>query len=217
MKRLFRKLFNSYRFKKYITKLTKNKTLFVNKSKINKLHYLNIGAGDAVFDGFINVDKFWRPGLDLCWDITEKALPFEKNTLRGIFSEHCLEHIPHRKIGFVLKEFHRVLVKGGVIRVSMPDGESFLNYYQRRKNGEQINMPNEKEFGLHFPIESINRIFGQHGHEFVYDYETFKLHLEKTGFDHIAKKSFQEGIAPELLLDQDFRKVESMYIEGVKK
>jgi len=83
-------------------------------------------------------------------------------------------------------------------------------------NGENIEFPNEHEYGFQFPIESINRIFGWHGHQFVYDYETFKFHLNKAGFQSVKKRSFREGTIPELLGDQEFRKAESMYIEDIK-
>jgi hypothetical protein len=40
----------------------------------------------------INLDYHWRPGIDICCDIT-RGLPLPDTYVRGIFSEHCIEHI----------------------------------------------------------------------------------------------------------------------------
>ena len=78
--------------------------------------YLNVGCGPNFDNKFINLDYEWRPGLDLCWDIT-KGIPLKSQSIKGIYTEHCLEHINFDKAQAVLLEFNRILKLGGIVRV----------------------------------------------------------------------------------------------------
>src|SRR5437868_928144 len=72
---------------------------------------LNLGAGGNILAGWHNHD------LDM--DIT-KRLPFDDNTIDAIFIEHCLEHVHLHDAMRFLEEAHRVLVPGGMIRITVP-------------------------------------------------------------------------------------------------
>ena len=61
---------------------------------------------------FINLDYLWVPSMDVCWDIVAKKYPFPDASMEGIYTEHCLEHIPYDKCIENLKEFHRLLKPG---------------------------------------------------------------------------------------------------------
>ena len=90
--------------------------------------YLNIGAGPHAAPGFFNLDYDYHPGIDLFWDLA-KPLPILSHSIGGIFSEHCLEHLPLEVARFALCEFHRVLLPGASVRISVPDGEIFARAY----------------------------------------------------------------------------------------
>src|SRR5579863_5017097 len=53
---------------------------------------LDIGCGPNSNPKNINLDYDWRPGINICCDIT-RGLPLPDNYVAGIFSEHCIEHI----------------------------------------------------------------------------------------------------------------------------
>jgi len=53
-------------------------------------------------------------------DIRER-LPFRSQQAQFILAEHVIEHIPFRDGLFFLSECHRVLIPGGVLRLSFPD------------------------------------------------------------------------------------------------
>ena len=73
---------------------------------------LNVGCGPNLVEAYINLDYAWRPGLDLCCDIT-RGIALPDGSLDGIYTEHCLEHISFQQCLKVLKEFHRLLKPGG--------------------------------------------------------------------------------------------------------
>jgi hypothetical protein len=59
-------------------------------------------------------------------------------------------------------------------------------------------------------------LFYGHGHRFIYDFQTLKQHLKEAGFKNIVRRSYREGKNPDLLIDREDRKVESLYIEAEK-
>ncbi|PZR07119.1 MAG: hypothetical protein DI539_24060 [Flavobacterium psychrophilum] len=182
------------------------------KKKESKL--LNVGCGPHANPAFINLDYWWTPSIDVCWDIVKKKYPIKSNQLEGIYTEHCLEHIPHESFKDNCKEFFRMLKSGGDVRIIMPDGELYLDIYQDRKNGGSRRMPYEDSYAT--PMARINGIFRNHGHLFIYDFDTVKKILEDAGFVHVKKETFQHGRNPSLLNDTDWRAHESLYVEATK-
>jgi predicted SAM-dependent methyltransferase len=180
--------------------------------------YLDLGCGPNPSPEFCNIDYNWRPGSDvICWDVT-RGLPFQGGYVGGIFTEHMLEHIPFEKALGVLAECRRVLKAGGVLRVIVPDGELYLSEYAKYLRGETANMPyassDAEEYTIATPIVSINRIFRNHGHCFIWDYETLRLGLLQAGFTEVNRCEFGLGSDPRLLRDTPSRQVESLYVEA---
>ena len=88
--------------------LARNQAALLDRARISGKEYLDIGCGPNVHDGFTNLDYDWHPKIDMCWDVT-KGLPLPDRAVKGIFSEHCFEHLRFEAIGFVLEECQRVL------------------------------------------------------------------------------------------------------------
>jgi predicted SAM-dependent methyltransferase len=178
--------------------------------------YVNIGCGPNIDEDFINIDFQWRAHIDLCWDIT-KGLPLKDSCFKGVYTEHCLEHIEFAACQFVLQEVHRVLMPNGIVRIIVPDAELYLDLYQRHKRGEAVSLPYSPENKEYYtPMMSINRVFRDHGHKFAYDFETLKLMLEKAGFSQIKRVGYMAGKDSQLLVDSEERKIESLYVEALK-
>lgn len=158
------------------------------------------------------IDYSWSPGLDLCWDIT-KGIPIQQNIARGGeggFSEHCLEHVSFTDCLAVTKEFHRIMKEGAALRIVVPDGELYTRKYPA---GER--MPYEElheQHGVYGPFMSVNEIFYNHGHKYIYDFVTMRNVLESTGFKDVEKASFRTGGDPVLFIDSESRAVESLYV-----
>lgn len=192
--------------------LFRNKKIFIKRSSLKK-KFLNVGCGPNINKKFINLDYNWRPGVDICWDIRRKY-PFKSGLLDGIYSEHCLEHINLEYCKKNLSEFYRILKPGGVLRIILPDGEFYFNTYVNKNKDQTVYMPYEENFIS--PMARINALFRNHGHQFIYDFYTFSLILQEAGFIKINKASFMQGNHNVLIIDTEYRKIESLYVEAQK-
>lgn len=184
------------------------------KGKLNDRKYLDVGCGFNASPKFVNLDYEWLPNVDVVWDIVKKKYPFPDNRFEGIYTEHCLEHIPFEACEENIREFYRMLKPGGILRIIVPDGELYVDIYNRKKQGEDVKMPFEENYIS--PMHRINGIFRNHGHLFIYDFETFRVLLTRNGFKNVRKMSFGQSANPELLNDTPERAIESLYVEAEK-
>jgi SAM-dependent methyltransferase len=175
--------------------------------------YINVGCGRNVNPDFFNIDLRFYEGVDMAHDLS-KPLPIATGVVRGVFSEHCLEHLDTDVARFVLGELHRVMAPGAVLRLSVPDGETYIRNYMTGAA-----MPYAEEDGLdggYTAMMSVNRIFYGSGHRFIYDFDTLALLLTRSGFSDVTRAAFRKGRDPALLVDQEMRREESVYVEAVR-
>jgi predicted SAM-dependent methyltransferase len=79
---------------------------------------LMIGGGQTAYDGWIFTD---RDFLDVTQPDQWAAL-FTADTIDRILSEHMLEHLSESQAETTLRECHRYLKPGGLLRLAVPDG-----------------------------------------------------------------------------------------------
>jgi len=195
-----------------ISPLIRNARFQLKKINFTNPLYCNIGCGWNTFPNFVNIDYLWRPGIDLCWDIT-KGLPFNNESVEGVFTEHCLEHLSLEKCKKALKEFHRILKKRKILRIVVPDGELYARLYIQSRTERNICFP-APEPNFKTSMFYLNRAFREFGHKFTYDAETLSLFLQEAGFSNIQRQSFMRGQDSQLLIDQERKKDESLYMEA---
>jgi predicted SAM-dependent methyltransferase len=179
--------------------------------KLNEQPYLNVGCGPKLLHGFVNLDYLWVPGIDLCWDIT-KGIPLPNHSLKGIFSEHCLEHFDKSVATDIVRDFHRLLKPDGTLRIVVPDAELYIDLYVKVRNGEAVKFPYVE--GKVLPIDPLNRIFREHGHLYAYDFCSMREMILSAGFSAVTRTSFMKGRDPKLLVDSPERAIESLYVEA---
>ena len=78
---------------------------------------VNMGCGDRILDGYVNVDKLKLPGVDMVMDI-EKGIKLRDGSVDEMLLFNLLEHT--REPLKVLEEIHRVLKVGGSVRIMVP-------------------------------------------------------------------------------------------------
>lgn len=185
------------------------------RTRNRKCVYLHVGCGSNIRPEFINLDYRWYPGVDLVWDIA-RPLPIASESLTGIFTEHCLEHLSHEVLEkCVFQEFVRCLRPGGIARIVVPDAGLFLRLYNQAMSGQQVSFPMDgKRFAT--AMMYVNEIFRGFGHRYAYDFPTLKHMLAVAGFAGIRQVSFQEGNDPCLLIDLHEHVAESLYVEAMK-
>jgi predicted SAM-dependent methyltransferase len=212
---LGRSIWSYDKVQRVVGAVRRNKKIFARLPE--KGEYLDVGCGPNRRPGFCGIDYQWRPGhVDICWNIT-KGIPIPDNWVGGIYTEHCLEHIKIEQFYNVAKEFFRIMMPLSYIRIIVPSLELFAEKYHQNLIGAQTEMPSHHTVnGDYTPAMSINAIFLNWGHEFIYDFETMKLILMRAGFCDIQQQTFGLGSDPKLLIDTPYRQVESLYVEARK-
>ena len=85
---------------------------------------LYIGGAGRVVEGYVNVDLFLVPGVDVVTDA--ESLPFASDTFQRIECDAVLEHV--RDPVRVMDEMRRVLAPGGYLHLVTPFCHPFHEY-----------------------------------------------------------------------------------------
>lgn len=88
---------------------------------------LDIGCGPNKKPGFIGVDQYSFPGVDVVTDLN-KAWPWEDNSVEEASSSHCLEHFDAMERVHFLNELYRVLKPGAKATIAVPHWASCRAY-----------------------------------------------------------------------------------------
>jgi predicted SAM-dependent methyltransferase len=155
--------------------------------------------------------------LDIC-----EPLPFENGALDWVYAEHLIEHVSLPNAVNWLSEVGRVLAPGGLLRLSTPDLKKYIegyadgnSFYPRHRRLLRI-----MGFGGRIPERRafmVNQMFYLYGHRWIYDREELLYVLTRAGFDPGLSSvcEYRSGFRTDVaLLDQPYRRDESIYIEA---
>lgn len=81
---------------------------------------LHLGCGPKHIPGFVHVDALDYPHVDHVAPVDDLAF-VEDGTVSLIYASHVLEHFGRHEYQDVLREWHRALKPGGVLRLGVPD------------------------------------------------------------------------------------------------
>ena len=84
---------------------------------------LNLGCGNKLLPGFINVDHWVGCNPDRVLDIAEDGLaPFADCSIDEVIAEHVLEHIGPEPAKFLrlMRELYRVMKPGALLKIAVP-------------------------------------------------------------------------------------------------
>jgi len=79
---------------------------------------LNLGCGDVIKSGWVNVNYEKTVGVDVVHDLNVFPYPFKDGFYDEILMDNVLEHLyePHR----VISECYRILCSGGKLKIIVP-------------------------------------------------------------------------------------------------
>lgn len=186
---------------------------------------VNVASGPYGRRGWINIDAQIKTGVNCLYDC-RKRLPFQDNSVKGIFCEHFFEHLDYtEEVPYFISECYRVLQPGGVVRLIVPDMERYFQGYCtegwndlakiRPLDGGRV----DHYFGCEYRtrMELINVVARQgYQHKYMYDYETLAFVFYRYGFSYVTQKAFQCSMMDELCIDLEERASESLYFEARK-
>lgn len=157
---------------------------------MNREIKLHLGCGKRFIQGFVHIDLDDYPHIDYKSEISNLSM-FEDNSADLIYCSHALEYFDRQEVQKVLKEWHRVLKKGGILRVAVPDFEAIVKVYQRYKD--------LKHQGILGPLYGRIVIKTPEGekivyHKTVYDFESLKRVLESVDFKNVHRYDWRKTI-----------------------
>jgi len=211
--------------------------------------YINIGCGSHPIDGWKNYDynkfiflakikplyiffkhlRFIPSGYKRFMELVisnnisycnaAKQIPEKDNSVSVLYSSHMLEHLDDKETDVFLKESIRVLIKGGLIRIVVPDFEILIKNYLKSNDPKQfINescLVSEKP---HKILKKIQYLIQGHGWHFnMYNKQTLTCLMKEYGFSDI--KILDPGetqINSKHGLDLYAHSNNSIYLEAIK-
>ena len=131
---------------------------------------LNLGSWNTRIDGYTNVDLGEDRDTDIVADAFDLSF-IQSGTVDAIRASNILEHAPHVQTLDILKEWHRVLVPGGKLWLSVPDFEVVIKNYAKHGLNDYL----------------INLLYGEQNGKYAYHYISFtwpnlRELLDKAGF-----------------------------------
>lgn len=143
--------------------------------------WLNVGCGSKALPGFINVDIQQLPGVDEVADATKLSAKFGSNFANLIYSCHMLEHIDRREVINVLRDWYKVLVPGGILRLAVPDFEAITKWYRDTRDVDSV-------IGL--TVGGNKDAFDNH--KCLFDHTKLENMLEDAGFVAVRRYDWQQ-------------------------
>jgi SAM-dependent methyltransferase len=184
VKALIKKTLNRWGYDlKKIPSSAEERAMYVDRfgrESVEKKRFYTISAGGHFeFGGAINhpfwtsidVDRPWKvgrrfnPSLDIAHDLLSvQPIPVESNSAELVYSGLCIEHITDEAALFMFKEVGRILKKGGIVRIVVPNVD--LDYRALCNNDAYFFswMPREvsieQSFLLHFAAHASTHFKG---------------------------------------------------------
>lgn len=148
---------------------------------IKKLH---LGCGKRDFGvGWTHIDCGLFPHVH-SHNITQ--LSFDDESVDLVYASHVLEYFDREEVLLVLREWHRVLKSGGIIRLAVPDFEAMCKLYINN------NFPLKSFLGpLYGKIQPMGLDKSIY-HKTVYDFCSLEHVLYASGFSLVKTYDWRE-------------------------
>ena len=187
---------------------------------------LLLSLGWVTEDAIVHVVDY-PPDLDIRRRDVRKGLKFDDMSVDCIYTSQMIEHLHRDDTIFVLQECYRVLKKGGILRVAVPDLKIYTREYMNAENSFNNNdNPAADKFMDALMLQGIgdNRpLFYKlmcKRHQWVYDFKSLAKRLYDCGFSKVKECKLGEGLLPDVQeLEQDYHLLHnpvSVFLEAVK-
>lgn len=167
-----------------------------------KPRLLNLGGGSNTVEGGLTVDL--DPRADCYVNVTQ-PLPFADASFDLILLEEVIEHVDKAQGLDLLRECHRILARGGVIRITTPD----LDWLGAGTVDGSVDG------------DLVNALFYEHGHRYIYSRRELCAAIEQAGFGSNAHSTYRDQDSVLGFLDTHAYRFDhppemSQYVEAVK-
>lgn len=159
---------------------------------------INLGSGHWKLDDWVNVDLDRESRPDVCANLAA-GLPFANGVARLMHTEDFIDQLELEQAAGFLRECHRILAPGGVLRVLTPDMHKLAQLYLN--DPDQLRSLWKRFVGVPLSLDTAGEVFNNGmrfaGHTFLYDEETFKALASRCGFE-ARRVDYRQSEVPEL-------------------
>jgi len=167
---------------------------------------VELASGQNPQPGYIHVEiSTGFPHVEHVCDIVNQPLPFEDGSVEELIHNHFIEHVPWRKLPFVVSEWARVMKPGALLKIRTPDLEFICKSYLSGSITPE--WPGDEQairdvFGVFGPAQwTIIKLFsGQdypgNFHYHAHDFGSIKAVLERYGFTEVSKATLGIEFSP---------------------
>lgn len=173
--------------------------------------------------GLINEDQRvnieWHRENKINFADASKKIPLKNLSVECIYTSHMLEHLTFEGAKFFLKEALRVLEKGGVIRIVVPDIKIAIKKYLET---EDANAFFKQILVTAPPIDNFKQkilllLLGYRHHQWLYDGKSLSNLMTEAGFKKVFVCEPGKTKIPDPGYLNLYERIEdSVYVEGIK-
>src|SRR4030042_206803 len=160
---------------------------------------LHVGCGDRYIPGFIHIDARKLPHVDYV-TTADKLDMFKDNSVDLIYACHILDHLGRNQVDIVLKEWYRVLVPGGILRIAVSDFAKLAEVYLKTRD---LNLVLGPLLG--------RQDYPENTHFMIFDYGYLSEVLARAGFKNIHRYDWRQTI------HKDYDDLSQAYIPHMDK
>ena len=84
---------------------------------------LNLGCGRDIKKGYVNVDLYTTPGVDVTCDLSRLPWQWKDESVDEVIMLDFLEHFPYAKTNAILTEVFRILKPDATVEIQVPSFE----------------------------------------------------------------------------------------------
>lgn len=144
---------------------------------------LNLGCGTRKKNGWVNIDIDESVKPDIVADVKDLNM-FEDESVDEIECYHLFEHLIYTDSVAALKEWYRVLKKGGKLSLELPNFQKCIEILYE-KEGEDAQKYAMMGIYGHTPAIQLDKIYQLH--KYGWTPETLTNELRKVGFSEIKQ------------------------------
>ncbi len=204
---------------------------------------LNLGCGLQIIPGFENIDgspnvwlsrvpviksALFKAGLltpahmavfprEILWMRLPRGLRrYSDGCADRVYSSHFIEHLPEHAAMKTFQEIYRILGRGGIFRLVLPDTAIYARRYL-----EQVDALTSAGHATVKPRESLamhvaGALYGRRpGHYLPWDIPSAEAALRTVGFVSITRTRFRVGEDP-VMAAADNRPDDSLFLECIR-
>jgi len=221
---------------KHSNRLKSQKGIIDLYIKNNEIKKMQIGCGPNLFEGWLNTDLNCNDKI--AYLNAGAKFPIESDSFDFVYSEHLFEHLKVEQQLNMLSESYRILKKGGVLRIAMPNIDYLFSVYANStapENRDYVdwyvnNMPHLKavknlvvDKEEHY-IYAINNFFKAWGHQVIHNVSSVSKLAMQCHYTQVRECAVGESEVPFFqsiekhgtVLPERINLLETMVVEMIK-